>query len=253
MGSGWPTLDEAREFLAKGRGTGMRIAVLDSGVESSHPRLGGKPLLDDVALVERDAQIVTIPGQGRDVFGHGTAIAGILRELAPEAEIGSFRVLGEQLRSRSLLIREGVRLALRKGYHILNCSFGCGREDQVLLYKDWVDEAYIQRRHIVASCNNQDFSRREWPGHFPTVITVNFTPTEQPDALFCRQGQLVEFAARGQDIEVAWAEGEVKRVTGSSFAVPHVAGLLARLLSCCPDLSPLEAKALLHRLAAPWV
>src|SRR5262245_55714982 len=114
MGSVWPTLDEAREFLAKGRGTGIRIAVLDSGVESSHPRLGGKPLVDDVALVERDAQIVTIPGQGRDVFGHGTAIAGILRELAPEAEIGSFRVLGEQLRSRSLLIREGVRLALRK-------------------------------------------------------------------------------------------------------------------------------------------
>lgn len=253
MGSVWPTLDEARGFLAKGRGAGIRIAVLDSGIESDHPRLRGKPLTDDVALVERDARIVTIPGGGHDVFGHGTAIAGIVRELAPEAEIGSFRVLGEQLRSRSLLIREGVRLALSKGYHILNCSFGCGREDQVLLYKDWVDEAYIQGRHIVASCNNQDFSRREWPGHFPTVITVNFAKTELPDALFCRRGQLVEFAARGQDVEVAWADGAVKRVTGSSFAVPHVAALLARLLSCCPGLSPLEAKALLHRLAAPWV
>jgi subtilisin len=248
----WPTLEEARAFLRQGRGSGIRIAVLDSGVESAHPRLRGKPLNDDLALVECDFQIKTLPGEGKDVFGHGTAIAGILHELAPEAQIGSFRVLGDQLRSRSFLIREGVRLALQKGYHILNCSFGCGREDQVLLYKDWIDEAYVLGRHIVASCNNQDFTRREWPGHFPTVLTVSFTRTEKADAFFCRLGQLVEFAARGQDVEVAWAGGAVKRVTGSSFAAPHLAAMLARLLSGCPGLSPLQAKALLHRLAAPW-
>lgn len=59
-------------------------------------------------------------------------------------------------------------------WHILNCSFGCGRPDQVLAYKDWIDEAYLKGRHVVAACNNYDLSRREWPGHFPSVITVNF-------------------------------------------------------------------------------
>jgi subtilisin len=248
----WPTIEEARSFLRQGTGKGVKIAVLDSGVEVAHPSLGGVVLSDDLAIVDQGFQIETVPGEGRDVFGHGTAIAAIIRNVAPEANIGSFRVLGEQLRSRTLLIREGVRQALERGYHILNCSFGCGREDQVLLYKDWIDEAYVNGRHIVASCNNEDYMKREWPGHFPTVVTVNFTRCDQAEVFFCRLGHLVEFAARGQDVEVPWRGGAKKKVTGSSFAAPHVTGLLARLISCCPGLSPVQAKALLHQLAVPW-
>lgn len=247
----WPTLEEARHFLRKGTGRGVKIAVLDSGIESSHPMLAGLRLADDLVFVEQDFRLSALPGEGRDVFGHGTAIAGILRQMAPDAQLGSFRVLGDQLRSRSLLIREAARQALELGYDILNCSFGCGREDQVLLYKDWVDEAYSKGRHIVACCNNHDFSKREWPGHFPTVLTVNFTNCHDPEVFYFRRGGLVEFAAHGQDLEVAWLDGTKKRVTGSSFAAPHLAGLLARLLSFCPDLSPLLAKALLQELAAP--
>jgi subtilisin family serine protease len=248
----WPTLGEARTFLETGRGRGIKIAVLDSGIDLTHPLLAGLTLEDDVAIMDEGSRLSIAPGEGRDVYGHGTAIAGILRQLAPEARLGSFRVLGEQLRSRTLMIREGARQALERGYHILNCSFGCSREDHVLFYKDWVDEAYRRGRHIVAACNNQDFTKREWPGHFPTVITVNFTRCERPDALFCRLGQLVEFAARGEEIDVAWLGGGQKRVTGSSFAAPHAAGLLARLLSHSPALSALHAKALLQQLAEPW-
>src|SRR5258708_6438506 len=185
--------------------------------------LEGLTLTDDLVVADQGFQIASIPGEGKDAFGHGTAIASILRQLAPQAQIGSFRVLGEELNSRSLVIQEGVRLALERGYHILNCSFGCGREDQVLLYKNWIDEAYALGRHVIASCNNQDFMKREWPGHFPSVITVNFIASERPDTLFCRRGHLVAFAARGQDIEVAWAGGGRKRVSGRSFATPHVA------------------------------
>jgi subtilisin family serine protease len=248
----WPTLEEAGALLQKGTGRGIKVAVLDSGVEAGHPLLEGLALADDVAVVDDGLKLSTLPGEGRDVFGHGTAIAGIIRQIAPEAEIGSFRVLSEQLRSRTLIIREGARQALKRGYHILNCSFGCGREDHVLQYKDWIDGAYLRGRHIVASCNNEDYLKREWPGYFPTVITVTFTQAERPDAFFCRRGCLVEFGARGQDVEVAWSGGGKKKVTGSSFATPHVAGLLARLISGCPNLSPLQVKALLQELAAPW-
>ncbi len=247
----WPTLESARAFLTEGTGKGIKIAVLDSGIEVGHPQLRDCELEDDLAIVEDSGRISVIPGQGQDLFGHGTAIAGILRQLAPEAQIGSFRVLGPQLRSRSQVIREGARQALERGYHILNCSFGCGRDDQVLLYKDWIDEAYVQGRHIVASCNNQDFLKREWPGHFPSVITVNFARADQPASFYCKLGHLVEFAAPGEDLDVAWLGGSRKKVTGSSFAVPHLAAWLARLLSCCPNLSPVHAKALLQHLAEP--
>jgi len=245
----WPTLDEARQWLKAGRGRGIKVAVLDSGVEGHHPALNGLQLEDDLAVIDDGLHLRVVPGEGRDAYGHGTAVAGIIRQLAPEAKLGSFRVLGQQLRSRSLIIREAARVAIERGYHILNCSFGCSREDHALLYKDWIDEAYLRGRHIVAACNSQDFSKPEWPGHFPTVITVNLGRFELPEQFSFRSGQLVEFTARGEDVDVAWLSGSTKRVTGSSFAAPHLTGLVARLVSGMPHLSPLEAKALLQRLA----
>ena len=252
MTESWLTLEQARTYLRKGNGRGIRIAVLDSGIEAGHPALKTMRLADDLAIVDDGLQLRCVSGDGVDMYGHGTAIAAILNQLAPEAELGSFRVLGEHLRSRTAIIREGVRQALDHGYHILHCSFGCTREDQVLQYKDWIDEAYIKGRHIVAACNNYDYLRREWPGHFPTVITVNFACTSDPETFYYRPGQLVEFAARGNDLDVPWCGGQQKKVTGSSFAVPHVAAMLARLLSFCPQLPPLQAKALLHQTAEPW-
>lgn len=278
MVNSWPTLDDARSCLRHGTGRGVKIAVLDSGIEVGHPLLNDLQLADDLAVIEDGLRLTAVSGEGRDVFGHGTAIAGIIRKVAPEAEIGSFRVLGEQLRSRTLIIREGVRLALERGYHVLNCSFGCGREDHVLHYKDWIDEAYLRGCHIVAACNNLDFMKREWPGHFPTVVTVNFGIGETsglpsaagkpspfagtlaapsapvgalPEALFYRPGTLVEFIAPGEDIIVAWLAGAIKKVTGSSFAAPYVSGLLARLISGGSSLSPLHTKTLLQKLASP--
>lgn len=250
--STWPSVSEARECLRSGTGKGVKVAVLDSGVEASHPALGGLKLADDLAILEAGPGLKITSGGGQDIFGHGTAIASIIHQMAPEAEIGSFRVLGTQLRSRTAIISEGVRQALDRGYHVLNCSFGCGRDEHVLHYKNWIDEAYIKRRHIVAACNNHDFTKREWPGHFPTVITVYFARCDQPDQFYYRPGSLVEFAARGQEIEVPWLAGGQKKVTGSSFSAPHLTGLLTRLLSRHPNLSPLQAKSLLHEIATPW-
>jgi hypothetical protein len=247
--SRWPSLEEAGRSLRHGRGRGVRVAVLDSGIELHHPALAGLMVADDVAVIDDGLHLRVVPGEGRDVYGHGTAVAGIIHQLAPEAALGSFRVLGPHLRSRTLIICEAARLALERGYHVLNCSFGCGRDDHVLFYKEWIDEAYLCGRHVVAACNNQNFNQREWPGHFPTVITVNFRRGDSPEEFHYRRGHLVEFAACGQDLDVAWSGGAHKLVTGSSFAAPHMAGLLARLLSGLPGLSPLQAKALLHNLA----
>jgi subtilisin family serine protease len=63
---------------------------------------------------------------------------------------------------------------------------------------------------------------------------------------------LVEFAARGVDVEVPWLGGGMKKVTGSSFAAPRVSGMLACLISEVPKITPLQAKALFHRFAKPW-
>ena len=248
----WTTPEEAAAAIQRGRGRGVRIAILDSGVETSHPALAGLKVIDDLAVVEDGMKLRIAAGQGRDLFGHGTAVAGIIHAVAPEAEIGSFRVLGEALSARTSIVLEGARQAIERGYHVLNCSLGCSIPEHVLKYKSWVDEAYLRGVHVVAACNNHDLARPEWPGFFSSVITVNMARTEMDGEVFYKPGQLVEFAARGIDVDVPWCDGQRKKVTGSSFAAPRVSGMLACLLSEAPQLRPLEVKALLHRLAQPW-
>lgn len=249
---GWVTPEEALEAIRCGHGRGVRIALLDSGVEISHPSLAGLELADDIAVVQRGLKLKVVPGEGRDLYGHGTAVASILHQVAPEAQIGSIRVLGESLSARTAIILEGARQAIERGYHILNCSLGCGIPEHVLQYKSWVDEAYMRGVHVVAACNNEDSGRQEWPGFFSSVLTVNMARVDQVGAVFYRPGTLVELSARGVDVEVPWCGGTRKKVTGSSFAAPHVAGMLACLLSKVPGITPAQAKALFQRLARPW-
>ena len=248
----WIDLEKARAALKSGTGKAIRIAIIDSGVETSHPELGDLQLADDVQIYSDGVKVAMREGNGSDLYGHGTAVAGVLTQIAREAEIGSFRVLNENLGSRTIIIREGVRQAIDRGYHILNCSFGCGVMDHIFQYKDWIDEAYLKGIHIVSACNNNDYRKPEWPGYFPSVVTVNMARTPDMCALFYKPGHLVEFAACGVNVRLPWNHGATKEVTGSSFAAPRVAGMLARLLSEFPGLTPLEAKSVLHRLADPW-
>lgn len=243
-------LSEVRAALATADGRGVRIAVLDSGIETTHPDLGGLQLADDTAFEIDGHFLRAAANTDGDVMGHGTAIASIIRSLAPAAEIGSFRVLDGGLKSRSSIVWEAARHAIERGYHILNCSFGSpGDVRFVMPYKEWIDLAYLRNVHVVASCNNHDASVREWPGWFPTVVTVNFASLP-PNEWLRRKGSLVEFSAHGHDVRVPWKGGGYRVVSGSSYAAPRLTAWLARLISVYPDLRVEEAKALLRRLAA---
>ena len=248
----WISPEVAADAIRCGQGSGVKVAILDSGIETAHPAFHALRSADDLAVIESGHKFEVVPGHGIDLFGHGTAIAGIIHQVAPEAEIGSIRVLGSSLSSRTAIILEGARQAIERGYHILNCSLGCGIPEHVLKYKAWVDEAYMKGVHVVAACNNSDFGRPEWPGFFTSVLTVNMARVAGSPDLFHKPGHLVEFAAPGVDIEVPWAGGGFKKVTGSSFAAPRMAGLLARLLSEVSNIDPDQAKALFRRLAQPW-
>jgi subtilisin family serine protease len=248
----WLTPNDTRKAIANGDGRGVRIGVLDTGIEWTHPGLANLRVSDDLAIVEDDGQLKARVGGGIDVFGHGTAVAGIIHEIAPAAEICSMRVLDIGNAARSETICEGARVAMDRGCHILNCSFGARLRQHVLMFKEWVDRAYLENRHVIAACNNEDYHRQEWPGDFSSVITVKMMNAPDP-ALAYRNppGTMVEFAAHGVNVRVAWKDGGSMVTSGSSFAAPRITGLLARLLSVYPLLSSGEAKALLLRVAEP--
>jgi subtilisin family serine protease len=245
------SLEDARHALHEGTGAGVRVAVLDSGVELRQAIFESCEFDNDLAVVAEYGGINIAPGEAKDYFGHGTAIAAIIHKLAPKATIGSIRVLGPNLSSRTDIIRRGVQEAIDQGYNVLNCSFGCKLKDQVLQYKDWIDEAFVRGIHVVAACNNYDFSVTEWPAYFPSVISVNMARVADDTSLYRVPGTLIEFAARGVDVPVAWLGGTEQMLSGSSFAAPVITGLLVRMLSGLPELDPLEAKSFLRKLASP--
>jgi subtilisin family serine protease len=252
----WISLEEARSAITSGKGKGVRIAVLDSGIEASHPGLHGLKLADDLSFVSDGNSFRVEAGAGVDINGHGTGIAGIIRALAPEARIASFRVLRMglfDLTSKRDIIQRAAFEAIDRRYQILNCSFGCrGEKEFIMEFKDWVDEAYVKGVHVISACSNRDFTEREWPAYFPTVVTVDKMSIGQDDRFFYRPGNLVEFVAKGQYSDLLWLDGQKKSGFGTSFAAPVATALLARLISVYPGLSPLAAKELLRLVAEPW-
>jgi subtilisin family serine protease len=259
--STWVRPEQARVALKTGKGRGIKVAIIDSGIELSHPWLRHLRLLDDMAFtVNQNGVVHRTVGWGEDVNGHGSAQASIILRAAPEVQIGSFRALDKYQCSKYSIVEEAARTAIDRGYNIINLSFGAvAAPDTIVHFKPWIDYAYTQGVHIVSACSNNDFREGEWPGYFPSVITVNMCNTQREDLFFRwdppQKGKvthLVEFAARGLNIEVAWKNGTVIHRQGSSFAAPHVAGLLARLLSVYPSIKPLVAKSLLQEAAQSW-
>jgi len=250
--SPWPSPEQARRALGEGTGAGVKVAVIDSGIEFTHPALAGMRVVDSVGVIEEKGRIELRENAGHDVYGHGTGVAGIIHQRAPEAEIGSFRVLDARSLSRTGLILAGVREAIRRGYHVLNCSFGCrGLAKYILPHKSWADEAWLKGVHVVAACSNIDESEPEWPAHFVSVISVGMAYTES-DSFYHRPENLVGFAARGENVDVPWMGGGTQRQTGTSFAAPRISAAIARILSVYPAVPPSVMQALLAEIAEPW-
>ena len=246
----WPDLASAADALRSGDGSGVKVAVIDSGVDPSHPALNGMSLQDDIAISCDGVNLHIEENGGRDVYGHGTAVASLLSNEAPGAIIGSFRALDSTNHARSFVIAECVSQAIARGYQVINCSFGCrGLARYVMDYKEWVDEAYLAGVQVVAACSNVKSSIREWPAYFPSVISVQGIDCQSHE-LFARQGEMVSFFARGERVEVPWLHGEMKTETGSSYAAPLVAARIARLLSAFPEMEPSLIKPLLSVLAS---
>ena len=186
-------------------------------------------------------------GPHDDLFGHGTACAGIIRQVAPDARIISIRVLGERLTGKGLVFAAGLRWAIEQGARVINLSLSTGREDYFGLFHEIADEAAFAGVVLVCATNN--VPAPTYPGQFSSVISVAAHDGQDPFALDANPAPPVDFGAPGMDVEVAWLGGGTIVSTGNSFAAPHVTGLVARMLSKHPYLRPYDVKTVLRAVS----
>lgn len=230
-------------------GEGVRVALVDSGVDVEHPAVAGA-FGPGVSLTwdRDDEQVVATAGPHGDLFGHGTACAGVIRRVAPRCEISSVRVLGSRLSGKGEVFAAGLRWAVATGARVVNLSLSTGKPEFFGLFHEIADEAH--HAGIVLVCAMNNVPAATYPSEYASVISVAATDaSDDPIPLLCGTAPPADFGAPGIDLEVAWTNGTSMVMTGNSFAAPHVTGLVALLLSKHPHLRPYEVKTVLRAVA----
>jgi subtilisin len=236
-------------WLGQGTGAGIRVAIIDSGVEAEHPAVGGRLARSmRVEMAEGEGTIHEEP-EPQDVVGHGTACAGIIHRIAPDAELTSVRVLGPNNKASGLAFAYALDWVIDQGFDVANLSLSSKSEDLYPTFHELVDRAYFARCMLVCSASNAP-GVTSYPAVFSSVVSVASHDIRDPWTFFYNPRPPVEFGAWGVDVPVAWRNGAVMVGTGNSFAAPHIAGLISLLLERERSLSPFEVKATLAALAS---
>jgi subtilisin len=242
----WPERVTREWALGDATGEGVRVCILDSGVDTSHPSVGELESAVSISIGEKDEVLAEEDIEG-DVSGHGTACAGIVRRLAPKASISSVRVLGPGFTGSGTVLLGGLRYAIEQGFDVINMSLSTTKKPFASVLHELADNAYFRRTVLVASAHNMPVESYPW--RFSSVISVG--SHEQPDPLdyFYNPSPPVEFFGRGVNVEVPWLGGRTLTVSGNSFATPHMTSICALVLSKHPELTPFQLKSVLYLTA----
>ncbi len=232
-------------------GGGVRVAVVDSGIEYDHPAL--EDSVHGGVIVEYDEQAehnfrIEPDEKPCDFAGHGTACAGIIHALAPQAELYSVRVLGKDMRGRAIQFAAGLDWATEHGMQVVNLSLSTSKEEYFGLFHDLADQAYFRNVNLVSAVNN--LPEPSYPSLYSSVISVAAHAGHDPFTYYYNPSPPVEFGAPGIDVEVAWNNKQYVVSTGNSFAAPHIAGIVTLIRAKHPDLTPFQVKTVLLACAA---
>lgn len=227
-------------------GAGVKVAIIDSGVEGSHPVVGGR-LVESVTIQVDGDETHVVPDEPIDMYGHATACAGIVVGLAPEVEIYSVRVLGSDLKGKGAAFLAGLEWAVERGVQAMNLSLSSKSERLFPYFHEVVDDAYF--KHVALVCAVNNVPGLSFPSTFSSVFSVAAHAIPDPETFFYNPAPPVEWGAWGVDVPIGWKDGGSTVATGNSFAAPHMCGLVARILSKHPGLTPFEVKAVLAAIA----
>jgi subtilisin len=231
-------------------GKGVRVAVIDSGIEADHPDLDGCVDVDSgmVVTLDESGEVEMTPGPHDDAFGHGTACAGIIHRIAPDARITSVRVLGAGLSGKANAFLAGLAWTVEQGFDVVNLSLGTTKREWALPFYEICDRGYFAGTLLVTAANN--LARPSFPSLYASVTSVACNLSTDPFRFHYNPDPPTEFLAPGIDVEVSWRGGSRITATGNSYAAPHLSGIAALIKGKHHDLRPFQVKTVLWATAA---
>ncbi|HEX2914993.1 MAG TPA: S8 family serine peptidase [Chloroflexia bacterium] len=244
-----PVEDMTRDWAwGGGSGRGVRVALIDSGIEASHPAVNGKVRgYVSIRLEEGELIYDTTPHSDRN--GHATALAGIIRSFAPECELYSVQILNERLSCQSALLASALRWVLEQKIDLCNLSLGTVRKHYYSTLYEIANQAALQNTILIAAADNH--SLPSYPSAFDSVISVASHNQADSYCFYYNPGSSGEFEAKGTQVRTAALSGEWQVKSGNSYAAAHLTGLVSRILSKHPGLNLYQLKLILQTLASP--
>ena len=263
--------------------TGSRdviVAVIDTGVDVNHPDLkdniwvnedeipdnqiddDGNGYVDDIHgwNFGDDDNIVTPSGTSSSTVSHGTQVSGVIAAVGNNNEgvcgvnwSSSIMALRMSLDFESADVAEALEYAAANGARVVNMSFGgdvFGPKGDLVM-KAGLDSAYNQGVLLVASAGNSDTSRPLYPAAFANVMAVSSTNGEDLKTGHSSFGVWVDIAAPGTDIVTTTLENDYVSTAGTSFSSPYVGAVAALLFAYRPDMTNIEARAVLENTTDP--
>lgn len=252
-------------------GAGIRVAVLDTGVDTTHPALAGK-LLPGYDFVDDDSD-PSEEGSETDVaYGHGTHVAGLIALAAPDAKIMPLRVLDMNGEGNTWVLAEAMLHAVDPdgdpttddGAHVINLSLGTLTRTRLLEaiteiatcsvdsdpVNDISDPGYDNddvrcsktRGALIVAAAGNDGSQSilSYPAAEGSrfLAPVGASTSDQKVAGFSNYGSWVRFMAPGDKITSSIPGGGYGTWSGTSMAAPLYAGVAALVRSANPSMKP---------------
>lgn len=252
-------LDQAHQL---GRGAGIVVAVLDTGLDLSHPALAGH-LTEGYDFVDEDADPSEVSASSDDslmassgtnvAFGHGTHVAGLIALAAPEAKIMPLRTLGPDGKGDIWSQVRALRYAIEHGADVINLSYSFEQPSQAMsdvLARSTCsgagnldcEAANLPGVVVIAAAGNSGQRLREYPAadQAPGILAVGASTTANTLANFSTYGAWVRVMAPGDHILSTVPGGGYASWSGTSMATPLVTGVAALVRAAYPALRPTD-------------
>jgi hypothetical protein len=229
-------------------GEGIKVALLDSGVDINHPLLSG------VSIRQKDF-LPPLPNSGKHNHNsHGTAMASVIAShtdsysgIAPGCEILSYRVIDDAGSADSYTVATAIISAVKDGADVINLSLGGETGSEVLK-----QSVYYAKDHgvpVIAAVGNEGVGYVNFPAAYDGVIGVTSVGVNGRVTNFSNFGDGVDLAAPGTGVLTATDSSEMGIFTGTSISTAIVTGAVAMELARRPTMKASEVEQLLKNLS----